>query len=315
METSAAVARTNGSRSPQFVSWLTCYLFLLPSAALFVTMVALPVGFSAVLAFFDWHGKDMDWSKFRFVGLANFGELLGTHNFWLYFGNTLFLMLAIPAGIIIQLLVAMVMNTKLREVVVYRTAWFIPSVSSGVAVLLLWLWVFNPDAGLVNLMLSPFLRLLHIQPPLWLESDTFTGAKSAFMIIGLWSGAGGMGMIMYLAALQGIPRSLYEAAEIDGASWWSRFRHITWPMVSPTTFFMLITDVIGGFQAGFMNAYVLTQGGPNGMTTTLSYYIYQQAYQNWRMGYAAALAWFVFLFVAGFTIINWKLARRRVHYQ
>ena len=122
-------------------------------------------------------------------------------------------------------------------------------------------------------------------------------------------------MIMYLAALQGVPQTLYDAAEIDGAGWWARFRHITWPMVGPTTFFMLITGVIGGFQAGFMNAYVLTQGGPNGLTTTLSYYIYEQAYVNWRMGYASAISWFVFVFVGVFTIINWKFAGRKVHYQ
>jgi multiple sugar transport system permease protein len=188
-------------------------------------------------------------------------------------------------------------------------------VASGVGILLLWQWVFNPDAGLLNTALSPVLKALHIPPPQWLTSESYVGAKSAFMIMGLWSNAGGMGVLLYLAALQGVPRSLYEAAEIDGAGWWARFRHITWPMVSPTTLFMLITGVIGGFQAGFMNAFVLTQGGPNGMTTTVAYYLYQEAYQNWRMGYAAAIAWILLLFVAAFTAIQWGVARKRVLYQ
>lgn len=308
------VERTR-SRRRRLGALAGCYLFLLPNALLFLGLTVVPVVFSFALSFFTWQGKDLDWSKFRFAGLSNFVELLSNADFWVYLSNTLFLMLAIPIGIAIHLGVALVMNRKLREVAVYRVAWFVPSVASGVAILLLWQWVFNPDAGLLNNLLAPALRLLGMEKPRWLLSETYAGAKSAFMIMGLWSGAGGMGVLMYLAALQNVPRSLYEAAEIDGAGWWGRFRHVTWPMVSPTTFFLFITGIIGGFQAGFQNAYVLTQGGPNGMTTTLAYYLYQQAYENYRMGYAAAIAWVVFLFVALFTAINWRAAGRRVVYQ
>jgi multiple sugar transport system permease protein len=196
---------------------LPCYLYILPNAALFLLLTALPVVFSLILSLYDWSGKDLDWSKFRFVGLANFRELLAHGDFWLYLSNTVFLMLAIPVSIALHLGVALVMNRKIREVVVYRTAWFMPSVASGVGILLLWQWVFSPDAGLLNAMLSPLLRLLHLPKPQWLLSETYVGAKSAFMIMGLWSNAGGMGVLLYLAALQGVPRSLYEAAAGDCA--------------------------------------------------------------------------------------------------
>lgn len=314
-EPKSAGARVALPRQKRFRYRVVCYLFILPNLALFLLLTAFPVLFTAILSFFSWNGKDLDWARFRFVGLDNFAEFLRSGDFWLYFSNTLFLMLAIPVSILIHLVVAIVMNQKLKEMVAYRTLWFLPSVAGGVAILLLWQWVFNPHAGMLNTLLRPFFELFGISTPLWLQSETYGGAKFAFMIMGWWSSAGGMGMLLYLAALQGIPQGLYDAAEIDGAGWWSKLRHVTWPMVSPTTFFMFITGVIAGFQSGFISAYVLTKGGPNGLTTTLSFYIYQQAYENWRMGYASAICWFLFACVLIFTIISWKVARRRVHYQ
>jgi multiple sugar transport system permease protein len=292
-------------RRGQFVG----YLYLLPNFLLFLLILLVPLCFSFFLAFFDWGAKELASVRFDFVGLANFGSVLSLRGeFWKYLGNTLFLMLGIPITIAIQLGVALLMDRKLREITLYRTMWFLPSVATGAALLLLWLWIYQGKGGLLNNLLA----LIHIRGPDWLREESW--AKPAFITMGWWTNAGGMGMIFYLAALQGIPQHLYEVADIDGAGPWARFRHITWPMVSPTTFFLLITGVIGGFQAGFMQVYMLTGGGPNGATTTLSFWIYQLAYREYRMGYACAVAWILFLFVAAFTAINWRYAGRRVHY-
>lgn len=290
------------------LKYLGCYLFLLPNAAMFVTFILFPVIFSLILSFFRWKGIEISLSAFRFVGLNNFGQLISNRYFWQYFGNTCFLMLSIPVMIGIHLVVALLMNRALKEVLVYRAIWFLPSVAAGVAMLLVWAWIYQGKGGLLNNMLG----LVGIQGPDWLGSVRW--AKPALMTMTWWSTAGGMGMILYLAALQGVPQAYYDAAAIDGAGWWGKFRHITWPMISPTTFFMLITGVIRGFQAGFTNVYVLTGGGPAGATTTISFYIYNNAYRDYKLGYASAIAWFLFIFVAAVTIINWKYLSRKVHY-
>jgi multiple sugar transport system permease protein len=143
---------------------------------------------------------------------------------------------------------------------------------------------------------------------------SFYWSKLSLMLMGLWTGIGGYNMILYLAGLQGINPELYEAAEVDGASAWQKFRHITWPMLSPTTFFIFIMSLIGGFQGGFQAAYVMTEGGPQGSTTTISYYIFQELYVNDHPGYASAIAWFLFLVVFTLTIFSWKRGGKVVHY-
>ncbi|MCK4271387.1 sugar ABC transporter permease, partial [bacterium] len=166
----------------------------------------------------------------------------------------------------------------------------------------------NPDFGLFN----TFLANIGIKGPDWLSSITW--AKPALIIMGLWGAIGGYNMILYLAALKGVPPELYEAADIDGASRWQKFRHVTWPMITPTTFFIFIMAVIGGFQGYFMAAYIMTGGGPAGATTTMSYYIYNNAFQWFKMGYAASIAWFLFILVFIATLINWKYGGKLVHY-
>ena len=140
-------------------------------------------------------------------------------------------------------------------------------------------------------------------------------SKVALMAMGLWVGAGGYNMILYLAGLQGINPELYEAADVDGATAWAKFKHITWPMLSPTTFFILIMSIIGGFQGGFESAYVMTQGGPEGSTTTISYQIFQELYLKNQAGYASAIAWFLFAVVFVLTMISWRYGGRVVHYE
>ena len=289
-------------------------LFLSQNLIGFVAFTAFPVVASLVLSFFQW--DIIRWPP-RFVGLDNYVRLLGWSSeggrwvprdplFWKYTWNTLFLMFAIPVNTLGSLALAWLMNQRLRGVVWFRTAVFLPSISSAVAVALLWTWLYNPHFGLVNDLLERLGALLRVDltGPQWLTDPDW--AKPALMLMGFWTLVGGMNMLYYLAALQGIPHELYEAAEIDGAGAWRIFWTVAWPMLSPTTFFILTMSIIGGFQGGFLNAYIMTRGGPNGATTTLEYYIFNNLYVYQHAGYAAAIAWVLFLAVLGVTVLHWR---------
>ncbi len=297
------------------------YMFILPNLLGFLVFTSLPVLASLGLSFVDWDILTPP----KFVGFANFINLLGYHHeaghlvandplFWKYLYNTAFFMLNIPVCMIGALVVALLMNQKLRGITIYRTIFFLPSICAGVAICLLWRWILNPDFGLINMFLVKIFGVLHlgIRPPDWLSSTSW--AKPALMLMGFWSSIGGMNMILYLAALQNVPRELYEAAEIDGANGWKKFWAVTVPFISPTTFFITIMSIIGGFQGGFMQAYVMTGGGPAGSTTTIEYYIYNNAYQYFKMGYASSIAWFLFLVIFLVTLINWRFGGKLVHY-
>lgn len=229
--------------------------------------------------------------------------------FWQYCYNTLFLMTAIPISMFSSLLLAIVMNQKLKGIYFYRLLYYLPTICSGVGIYILWMWIYNPDYGLINSCLR---GMFHIEGPRWLQ-DIFW-AKPALMLMGFWSAVGGFNCVLYLAALQTIPQELYEASEIDGANWWQKFWNIIWPLVSPTTFFIFIMSVIGGFQAGFDMAYIMTGGGPAGATTTISFYIYDQAFRNFEMGYASAISWVLFVLVFGVTVLNYRIGGKVVHY-
>ncbi|MBI2842532.1 MAG: sugar ABC transporter permease [Armatimonadetes bacterium] len=297
------------------------YVFLLPNFLGFLVFTSMPVLASLTLSFVDWDLL----SPPKYVGFQNFVNLLWFHKaegslvandplFWKYFYNTVVLMLVIPFSMAGSLLVALAMNQKLRGITVFRTVYFLPTVCSGVALCLLWRWIFNSDFGILNSFLTRTFDLLRldISPPGWLTDIRY--AKPALMLMNFWGAIGGVNMLLYLAALQGVPRELYEAAEMDGANGWQRFRSVTLPFISPTTFFIFIMSVIGGFQGGFMQAFIMTGGGPAGATTTLEYYIYNNAYQWLKMGYAAAIAWFLFLIVFVVTLINWRFGGKLVHY-
>ena len=297
------------------------FAFLLPNFFGFLIFTFVPIFASLGLSLTNWDVLQPLSAK-SFVGLSNFNELLGFHReagrlmandpqFWQYLGNTVFLMLGIPIGIIGSLALALLLNQKLRGVTIFRTIYFVPSICSGVAVALLWRWIYNPEYGLLNSFLYKFIHFK--DPPLWLLSTSL--AKPALIMMGLWGGIGGLNCLLYLAGLQGIPQEYYEAAEIDGAGSWAKFRHITWTLLSPTTFFILVMSIIGGFQGGFMQAFLMTGGGPAGSTTTIMYHIYNNAFGGfYRMGYACAIAWILFILVFGFTIVNWKVGSKLVHY-
>jgi multiple sugar transport system permease protein len=298
------------------------YVFLTPNFVGFLVFTLLPVFAALLLSFYEW--DILTWPA-KFVGFANFTKLLGFHHvdghlvpldpkFWTVLWNTVFLMFNIPLCMVASLVTALALNQKLRGVVFFRTVFFLPAVCGGVGLLLLWKWIFNADFGLLNSALNPIFALLHlnVEGPNWLGDEHWV--KPAFMLMGFWGSLGGTNMLLYLAGLQNVPPELYEAAEMDGATSWQKFKAVTWPYLSPTTFFILTMSIIGGVQGGFMTSYVLTQGGPGISSTTVDYYIYTTAYQNFEMGYAAAISWVLFVLVFIATLINWKFGGKLVHY-
>lgn len=226
--------------------------------------------------------------------------------FWFTLYNTMFFMIGIPISMACSLGLAILLNRKIAGRVVYRTLLFLPSVATGVAMFLVWRWIYNPNVGLLNAGLDA-IGVLGANKPDWLGDPLLV--RPAIIAMGVWTAMGGTNMILFLAGLQGIDPTLYEAAEIDGAGHWAKFRHITWPQLRPTTFFILTTSLIGGFQM-FDQAYVMTNGGPEGATTTIVYYIYQQMFRFQRMGYAASIAIVLFFVILAVTLLNWWVGRR-----
>jgi len=281
--------------------------FLLPNFVGFLAFTALPVLASLALSFTSWDLLTPP----RWLGLANFAELLGFHatpagwhandpQFWQYLGNTLFLLLGLPVNMALSLGLALLLNRRLRFSHGYRLIFFLPSVLNGVAIYYLWKFIYHPDYGLFNTLLAE----IGVRGPQWLLDPAW--AKPALLIMGAWIAAGGSSMVLYLAALQNVPAELLEAAELDGAGRWQRFRHVTWPSLAPVTFFILTMGLIAGLQGGFEMAYVMTNGGPFGSTTTIGFYLYQKAFVRFEMGYASAIAWVLFVIVFAITALNWR---------
>jgi multiple sugar transport system permease protein len=221
--------------------------------------------------------------------------------------TALYVLGVVPIGNMLALGVAMVLARRLAFVNFWRTVYFLPSVIGGVAVAVMWSFIFNPDFGLINVALGWF----GIRGPGWLTSETW--ALPAIIIMGWWAGIGPQ-MVIYLAGLKGIPTSLYEAAEIDGATSWRKFWHVTLPMLSPTIFFNLINGVISAFQV-FDPAFVLTKGGPNDATRTYAYGIFDEAFQLSNMGYASLQAWLLFIVILIVTLLVMRSSQRHVYYE
>ncbi|MFZ4507872.1 MAG: carbohydrate ABC transporter permease [Fimbriimonas sp.] len=306
--------------------------FLAPNLLGFLIFTAGPVLFSFGASFTNWDLTGVD--PLRFVGLENFQNLLSDNLFWLYFVNTIYFLIGLPLSIIGSLAAATLLSQKIRGIVVYRTLLYLPSVTSGVATMILWKVLYNPDFGPVNQILEGFMRGIGFQDfqgPKWLLStqNIFAlgvekvgidpkqlgfGAREAMIFMGIWGAIGGGNMLLYLAALTNIPQELTEAAEIDGASGWNVFRNVTWPQLAPTTFFITVMGFIGGLQGGFESARIMTQGGPAGTTTTLAYYIFNKAFVEYQMGYASAVSLVLFVVILAVTIVNWKFGNREVSY-
>lgn len=276
--------------------YIAGYAFLGPNIVGFMVFTLLPVIASLCLAFVSWDILTPP----KFVGLENFIRIMHDRTFWNCMYNTFYFMLGIPLNMAGSLLLAMLINRKLKGITIFRTIYFLPVISSMVAVALIWRWIYNPDFGLLNSFLAIFFK----NPPQWLNSTTW--AKPALVILGTWQGVG-YNMLLYLAGLQSVPQDLYEAASIDGANKWQQFWAITWPMLYFVNFFIVIMGVIGTFQS-FGTVYVMTGGGPAESTKTIVYYIFNNAFEWFQMGYASAIAWILFGLMFIFTLIQWKLS-------
>lgn len=280
------------------------FLFAGPWVLGFIVFNAGPILATIAISFTRWSMvKAPVW-----VGLANYVTMFTNDPlFFRALLNTIYYTgVSVPLGMLLALLLALLLNQRVHGIYVFRTIFYLPSVVSGVAVAILWSWLFHPQFGLINY----FLSFIGIKGPEWLYSLTWS--MPAMIVMSLWSIGGSM--LIYLAGLQGIPEHLYEAASIDGATAWTKFRHVTVPLVSPVIFFNLILSMIGSFQV-FTNIYVMTQGGPANSTLVYVLYLYEKAFQDFNMGYASALAWILFLIIMSFTAIQFVLAPRWVYYE
>ena len=280
------------------------YLFAAPWLIGLLGLTAVPALISIYLSFTEYQLVKPP----TFIGLDNYRQLFTADpRFVKALLNTAFMVaLGVPAQMVVGLAVALLLNQRVRGLAIYRTIFFLPSQVTGVALALMWGWILNPQFGIV----AQGLERLGVLAPLWLVDPIWV--KPAFILMGLWSV--GTSMIIWLAGLQSIPEIYYEAAAIDGAGPLRRFWRITLPLLTPTTFFVLITSIIGTFQI-FTQAYVLTKGGPNDASLFYALYIYEQAYKFFHMGYAAALAWVLFTIVLALTLLNLRLARTWVYYE
>jgi len=301
--------------------------FLAPNLAGFLLFTAGPVLFSFGVSFTNSNLQET--VPLRFNGVSNFIELAHDKSFWLYLANTLYMMLGTPFAIFGALWLAILLNRKIRGIGAFRTLLYLPSFASGVALMILWKSLYNPDFGPINETIRHTFSILHIHAdtPQWLQSthniaalnvekvgiepkQFGIGARDALNLMGIWIAIGGNNMLLYLAALTNVPEELLEAAQLDGASPWRCFRNITWPQLAPTTFFIMVMSIIGGLQGGFEQARVMTNGGPANTTTSLAYYIYNLAFQEFRIGYASAVSWVLFGLVFIATVLNWRFGNR-----
>jgi multiple sugar transport system permease protein len=277
-------------------------LCVLPWVIGFLTLTLGPILYSLGLSLF----KADILTPATFIGFENYRKLLTSDVWQRSLLNTVYYTLpSVALSMLIGLLIAILLNQKVKFLAVFRLVYYLPCVISGAATALIWDWLLHTDYGLVN----GFLRLFGVRGPSWLTSEEW--AMPAFIMMGLW-GAGG-GMVIFLAGLQGIPRALYDAAKIDGAGTWRCFLSITLPMITPTIFFNLITGIIGSFQV-FTPVYMLTSGGPNNATLTQVLLIYREAFQGFRFGYASAVAWVLFLVILVFTAFFYRWSEAYVYY-
>jgi len=283
------------------------YLFILPQMILLFVLVILPVLYSFVLAFCDWDFVS-GIENIKFVGLGNFTAMWKDQKFVRSFFNTIvFVAGVVPVSMGLSLVIAIILDRHVFCKGVLRLGFFIPYISSIVAVSIVWSFIFNPTQGPINGFLT---RIGIANPPGWLTESKW--ALISLMIVSIWQ-ALGYCIVIYLGGLQNVPEDLYDAAKIDGAGAWQQFFKITIPMISPTTFFLLITRVIQSFQI-FAPIRVLTNGGPGYSTNVLVFYMYENAFQYYKMGYASAVAWVMFVIIMIITVIQWRGQKKWVSY-
>jgi multiple sugar transport system permease protein len=302
----------SGSRRSPWESWRRRrwrdnawgYLFIAPYLVGLLVFTLGPILGALGLSFANWDLM----SPPRLAGGGNYQRLVNDSVFWVSLFNTAYYtFVSVPLGMLVSFGLALLVNQKLRGITFFRTVYFLPGLSSIVAVALMWGWLYDGHAGLINWLLG----LIGIRGPLWLGDPLW--AMPAVIIMSVWRGVG-FDMVIFLAGLQAIPEEYYEAARLDGANRWHLMRFVTLPLLSFTTFFILITSIIWSFRV-FDQTYVLTQGGPDYATVTLVYYIYQHAFQRFNMGYAAAIAYILFAITFIVTMVQWFGQRRWVYYE
>ncbi len=278
-------------------------VFLVPNFLGFLVFILWPVIASFGLSFTSWDLL----TPVKWIGLQNYQTLISDQVFWKVLWNTIYYTIGtVPVGIIISLCLAIALNQKIKGVKIFRAAYFLPVITSTVAVAVVWQWLYNPQFVLLNYLLS----LVGVQGPSWLTSITW--AMPAVIITSIWKGLG-FNMLLFLAGLQGISETYYEAARIDGAGWWAQFKNITIPLLSPTTFFVVIMSIINSFQV-FDQIYIMTEGGPARSTSVLVHYLYQNAFQYFKMGLASAIAYVLFFLVFAITLVQLKRSKNWVVY-
>lgn len=283
---------------------LVGYLFIAPWLVGFTVFIAGAIVYSFGLSFFN---ADM-MNPPRFVGLANYQTSLFQDSLWLraLTNTAYYTFVSVPLQVILALLLALLLNARIAARSVFRTIYYLPAVVSGVAVAILWIWLLNPDYGLIN----GFIGLFGVEGPAWLFSETW--AMPSIILMSLWHI--GAAMVIFLAGLQGVPQALYEASRVDGASSFATFRHVTVPMITPTILFNLVLGIIGAFQL-FTEPFVMTGGGPNNATITAVMHIYSRGFQQFHFGYASALAWILFAIILVFTLLVLRTSAAWVYYE
>ncbi|WP_020619398.1 carbohydrate ABC transporter permease [Paenibacillus daejeonensis] len=276
----------------------TAYLFIAPTMLLFIIFMVIPVVMALYLSFTNYDVLSrMDW-----VGWDNYRRLLDDSLLWLTFRNVLlYAVIFVPLNIMVSFGLGLLVNHAWRGVKLFRTLYYLPTLTSAVAAATVWLWLLHPEFGLVNGLLS----YIGVTGPAWVaQTET---AMMAIVLVTLWQSVGS-NMIIYLAGLQGVPGHLYESARLDGANRWDMIRYITWPQLRPTTFLVSTMAIIGALQL-FDQAFVLTQGGPANMTKTPVYLIYQQGFNQLQMGYASAQAFVLAMAILIFSLINMRITK------
>ncbi len=281
----------------------TALLFITPMYVQFIVFTLFFLGYSLYMSFTDWN---IVAGTKNFIAFDNFVQILEDPIFWKSVWNTVYLMIGIPIGMVLALLMAMALNRRLPGKTIFRVSVYLPAVTSAMAIVLLWRFIYNAEYGVINLVIQ---QLTGKAGPNWL-GDPFM-VKISLIIMGVWRGVGST-MILFLAGLQNVPKDYYEVVDVSGGNAWHKIRYVTLPMLSSVTFYVLITGVIGGLQA-FGDQFIMTGAGPEHSAITIVYFLWQKGFAEYDMGAASAVSWIVAVVIFIVTLIQFKLSKRWVY--